>query len=379
MIVTQPPERAQQTMNRDSKLRAGEWVEVRSKEEILKTLDQRGQLESLPFMPEMFQYCGQRFKVFKRAHKTCDPPNGMQGRRMLDAVHLEGLRCDGQAHGGCEAGCLIFWKEAWLRRVSADAQSGAGSGTGHSPAALGPVDSQGCTMEEVLAGTRAPGEPMNSANPTFVCQSTHLAYATQPLRWWDPRQYAEDLVSGNVRLSQMTAAFLFFIYHNLATAGLGFGSAMRWAYDRFQKLRGGTPYPWRWGKVRAGMRTPSAKLDLRPGETVRVKDYQDILETLDEESKNRGMYFDGEAVPFCNGTFRVLKRVEKIIDEKTGRMIKLKNDAIILDGVACQARYAKCRRFCPRSIYPYWREIWLERASESAHSSATQGSDPPSS
>ncbi len=166
-------------MNRDSKLRAGEWVEVRSKEEILKTLDKRGQLESLPFMPEMFQYCGQRFKVFKRAHKTCDPPNGMQGRRMLDAVHLEGLRCDGQAHGGCEAGCLIFWKEAWLRRVSADAQSGAGSGTGHSPAALGPVDSQGCTMEEVLAGTRAPGEPMNSANPTFVCQSTHWVSVPQ--------------------------------------------------------------------------------------------------------------------------------------------------------------------------------------------------------
>ena len=29
----------------------------------------------------------------------------------------------------------------------------------------------------------------------------------------------------------------------------------------------------------------------------------------------------------------------------------------------CEARYAKCRRFCPRGIYPYWREIWLERVS----------------
>ena len=50
----------------------GDWVEVRSKEEILSTLDQNGRLEGLPFMPQMFRYCGQRFQVYKRAHKTCD-------------------------------------------------------------------------------------------------------------------------------------------------------------------------------------------------------------------------------------------------------------------------------------------------------------------
>src|SRR3954470_14196478 len=95
-------------------LRAGELVEIRSKEEILATLDSQAQLDGLPFMPEMFAYCGKRLRVFKRAHKTCDPPNGMQGRRMERAVHLEDIRCDGAGHGGCQAGCLIFWKEAWL-------------------------------------------------------------------------------------------------------------------------------------------------------------------------------------------------------------------------------------------------------------------------
>ncbi len=54
------------------RLRAGELVEVRSKAEILMTLDQHGRLDGLPFMPEMFRYCGQRFRVYKRAHKTCD-------------------------------------------------------------------------------------------------------------------------------------------------------------------------------------------------------------------------------------------------------------------------------------------------------------------
>ena len=55
-----------------SKLRVGDWVEVRAKDQILRTLDKRGRLEGMPFMPQMFQYCGKRFKVFKRAHKTCD-------------------------------------------------------------------------------------------------------------------------------------------------------------------------------------------------------------------------------------------------------------------------------------------------------------------
>ena len=32
-------------------------------------------------------------------------------------VLLEGARCNGAAHDGCEAGCLIFWKEEWLNPI----------------------------------------------------------------------------------------------------------------------------------------------------------------------------------------------------------------------------------------------------------------------
>ena len=39
-------------------------------------------------MAEMFEACGQRFPVYKRAHKTCDRSKGLQGRRMPRAVHL---------------------------------------------------------------------------------------------------------------------------------------------------------------------------------------------------------------------------------------------------------------------------------------------------
>ncbi len=339
------------------KFRAGDWVEVRSKEEILGTLDARGQLDSLPFMPEMLQYCGRRFRVFKSAHKTCDPPSGLQARRMRAAVHLEGLRCDGVAHGGCQAGCLIFWKEAWLKKVEQGSHAGP-------PPAVQPRDAggqAGCHETPIWSGVYGDGAGGNP-DPVYVCQSTNLFSATTALPWWDLRQYIEDWKSGNVRLSQMAAAGIFFVYHSVTQSGIGLGAAMRWLYDAFQKLRGGTPYPWRQGRVSPGARTPSMKLDLVPGERVRVRSYPEILATLDHNWRNRGMYFDGELVPFCGGEYVVANRVERIIDEKTGKMIRLKTDAIILENVACEARYAKCRRFCSRAIYPYWREIWLERA-----------------
>jgi hypothetical protein len=56
----------------------------------------------------------------------------------------------------------------------------------------------------------------------------------------------------------------------------------------------------------------------------------------------------------------VLKSVEKIIDEKTGRMIHLR-DCVILDQVTCVGRF---HRFCPRAIHMYWREAWLRRVDE---------------
>jgi hypothetical protein len=351
-------------MNGRAKLRAGDWVEIRSKEEILRTLDKQGQLEALPLMPEMLQYCGQRFQIFKQAHKTCDPPSGLQARRMTKSVHLTGVRCDGSAHGGCQAGCLIFWKEAWLRKV--DANDPESQGTAAAEPAAAPLVGEGtqCTEEDVVAAVHQASDTARVQSPAYSCQSTRLYAATTPLFWWDLRQYVEDLTSGNVRPSQMIAAALFFLYQSVAEAGLGLGSAMRWAYDTFQKFRGGAPYPLRPGKISKDMRTPSATLDLQPGELVRVRSYPEILATLDQDWHNRGMYFDGEQVPFCNGTYQVLRRVERIIDEKTGAMRRLKNDAIILSEVACQARYAKCRRFCSRSIYPYWREIWLERVEQ---------------
>jgi hypothetical protein len=355
-------------MNSDSnvipqtlRLAAGDWVQVRSKEEILSTLDKDGRLENLPVMPQMFQFCGRRLRVYKRAHKTCDTVNITGGRKMNNAVHLENIRCDGEAYGGCQAGCLIFWKEAWLKRVAGGDPSAAQSAAKPPEGGVAPSSAPGCTEAQVWAGTRSssPAED-NAEEPVYVCQATQLPYATRPLPAWVVGQYIEDYTSGNVRLSQLFSSLLVFLYYQVAESGLGLGSAMRWLYSTVQKLRGGWPYPWYPGHLPKSSKTPSAKLNLQPGEWVTVKDQQEILKTVDEDLTNRGMCFHGEMVPYCRGKFRVLKRISQMINEKTGRMMKLKNECIVLEGADCVGRYTK-PRFCPRGCYPYWREIWLER------------------
>jgi hypothetical protein len=42
----------------------------------------------------------------------------------------------------------------------------------------------------------------------------------------------------------------------------------------------------------------------------------------------------------------------------------MKTPAVILEGVWCRSRYSNHRMFCPRSIYSWWREEWLERIEE---------------
>jgi hypothetical protein len=137
---------------------------------------------------------------------------------------------------------------------------------------------------------------------------------------------------------------------------------LRWLYDKCHPLWGGTLYPRKVGTIPEGEPTPTGTLNLEPGELVRIKSHGEILATLNTASRNRGLYWDAEMVPYCGGTHRVLKRVNKIINERTGKMQDMKNPCIVLESGFCKSRYSECRMLCPRSIYSYWREIWLERA-----------------
>jgi hypothetical protein len=343
-----------------AKLRAGDLVEVRSKEEILATLDSKGLLRGMPFMPEMFQHCGKRARVYKRAHKTCDTVNQTGGRWVGDAVHLESLRCGGESHGGCQAACLLFWCNEWLKRVPE-------SGSAPQPNSYQAVTLEGkapkCSEQDVAAATvtSMPG----AAEAVYSCQATLLPQYTEPLPWWDFRQYWEDYRSGNVGLWRLFCGGTYAMVSRVNRARYGRHLHIPFFYDKFQALFGGTGFPRRRGNVPADQKTPSSSLGLKPGDLVRVKAYRDILNTISQNgNKNKGMFFDAEMVPYCGQTHRVMQRVSRIIDEKTGKMLEFKSDSVMLENVCCQSRYSDKRMFCPRAIYSMWKEVWLERAED---------------
>jgi hypothetical protein len=94
---------------------------------------------------------------------------------------------------------------------------------------------------------------------------------------------------------------------------------------------------------------------------VEVKSHDEIRNTTTEGNFNRGMRFDPEMAQFCGRRYKVSRRVERIIDERTGRMLNMKSPCIVLEGVVCSADYSAKRLFCPRQICSYFREIWLRR------------------
>jgi hypothetical protein len=340
-------------------LRVGDLVEVRSEQEILATLDEQGTLDGMPFMPEMLPFCGKRVRVEKRAHKTCNTITVMESRRLHDTVHLEGLRCDGKAHGGCQADCLMFWKEAWLKRLD-EASRQEEEHIRSSPDLR-------CDRTR-LAQLTLRSDPPTIDEPYYRCQVTELLKASAPLPWWDIRQYWRDYWSGNVGLISMFKVLLFRVFLELLHIGVGY-RALLWTYDRFQKWRGGTPYPLRTGHLD---KTPRETLDLLPGELVQIRPYEEILETLSKKNKNRGLWFGPEMVPYCGEVHRVRARVEHIIEESTGRMMRLPGECVILEGVICRAEYSENRLFCPRNLFPFWREIWLRRVEKRSGTIASQ-------
>jgi hypothetical protein len=336
-------------------LKSGDWIEIRSKEEILATLDSQGKLGGLPFMPEMFQHCGKRFRIYKRAHKTCDTITGTGGRRLSEGIHLD-LRCDGKAHGNCQAACLLFWKEAWLKPTGVAAEEptlAVSSGAGSGPCV-------GCSEQQVDDGTSY----QHLGSIRYTCQATELLNYTSRLPWWNLFQYLEDYRSGNVTMGRLLRGMVYACFNQFPYRLRKLAPLFHWLYDSAQKILGGVPYPRRMGTIPIGQPTPGSTLNLQPGDLVRAKPYKDILATLDRANKNAGLFFDAELVPYCGGTYRVRARVHQFIDEATGKMSFLKTPAVILENVWCQSRYSACRMLCPRSIYSWWREVWLERVPE---------------
>jgi hypothetical protein len=339
-----------------SRFRTGDLVEVRSKVEILSTLDEHGCRDGLPFMPEMLQYCGGRFRVSAVAHKTCDMVGEPgTGRRIQSTVHLAGLRCDGLAHDGCQAECNLFWKDDWIKSVDVH---------GNSPISLD-VQTKGkplgCTEAQLLNNTRQ-FTNVAADNQRYFCQATQMYIATQALAWWDVRQYVFDVITGN-RTARRVLRVLFLAALRRLLDHTPIGYRIVKSFNDWMHLwLSGRPSPTSHPMVPDGMETPTGRHDFRPGDYVRIKSQTEIEKTLNQRNRNRGLTFDSEEMaPYCGRVVKVRKAVTKIIEEPTGKMLNMKQPCIMLEGVVCNSEYARRRLNCPRAIPSYWREIWVER------------------
>lgn len=318
--------------NREDPLRRGDWVEIKGPSEILATLDGEGRLAGLPFMPEMAAFCGRRLQVDRRAERICDTIQYTGIRRLHDAVLLADLRCDGAAHGGCQAECRLFWKEAWLRRAD-----GPGTASGQWPAEQ---------LQALLARTSGVKKRVQAGGKDeerWVCQCTELLQASEHISLWNAGSYLREYACGNVPAGRF-----------LKVMG-------RVAVQEPMRKLGmipdvHLPGPGTWKPE------DSPPLRLQPGDLVQIRSREEIAATLNPEGFNRGLWFDREMMAYCGGTYRVRQRVRKFIDERYGRLVDLKTDCYTLEGVVCSGELSLRRWFCPRDIYSYWRECWLRRA-----------------
>jgi len=310
------------------RLRAGDRVFVRSPEEILSTLDDNGTLDGVPFMPEMLESLGKPFQVKRRVEKICAPDLPLRRFPADDVVILDSPRCDGSGHDGCQDACRILWKEAWLH-----------------PAA--PGDSTAQVTKVGLEKLRARLK-VKSDEEHYFCQSTERFKATEAFppgkqTLWMLRVAFKEMRNGDIPASEVLKLFAVWFWQRLL-------HATNWS---------STPR----GPHR---RTPSSSLGLKPGEVVRVKSRAQIAETLDSEGRNRGMGVCSEMMRCCGHDAEVRYRVDRIIDERTGKMREL-SDTVALQNVGRKERLSEgclCNGQpgdCPLGGLMYWREIWLDR------------------
>lgn len=98
---------------------------------------------------------------------------------------------------------------------------------------------------------------------------------------------------------------------------------------------------------------------LKAGDLVRVKSKEEIETTLNHLGQSGGCAFMADIMtPYCGTVQRVLKPMERFVDERDLRVKKCKG-LILLEGVMCEGTTAFGR--CDRSCFMFWREEWLEK------------------
>ena len=124
---------------------------------------------------------------------------------------------------------------------------------------------------------------------TYSCQATRMYEATRPLAWWDVRQYVFDVVTGNRSLGRVLRVLLL-AWHSrrlLPRVPIGYRFFERF-HDRMHLWQTGRPSPSLNGRIPNGAQTPTGQLQLKPGESVRIKTQMEIEQTINQEGQESG-------------------------------------------------------------------------------------------
>ncbi len=101
---------------------------------------------------------------------------------------------------------------------------------------------------------------------------------------------------------------------------------------------------------------------LTAGDWVMVRPESEILAMLDPFKETRGCAFLDEMYPYCGTRQRVLKSMERFLDERDYKVKKV-SGIFLLENVICHGTpaFGKCDRCC----YLFWRGEWLEKIPDS--------------
>jgi len=99
------------------RLMADDWVRVRSKNEILATLDNWKELKGNAFLENMWQYCGTTQQVLISMTRFFDERD-YTVKKCDGLILIKGVMCEGTpVFGRCDRRCHYFWREEWLEKI----------------------------------------------------------------------------------------------------------------------------------------------------------------------------------------------------------------------------------------------------------------------
>jgi hypothetical protein len=108
---------AEMTEDLSRRITKGDWVRVKTVEEIQSTLDRWQELKGCAFLSNMWQYCGTEQQVLISMERFLDERD-YKVKKSKGIVLLKDVLCEGTpVFGQCDRRCHLFWREEWLEKI----------------------------------------------------------------------------------------------------------------------------------------------------------------------------------------------------------------------------------------------------------------------